>query len=72
MVCVPLCVFTTWTQFPHEPITRKSLNCKDYSRSSNVNMTPLLNSFPTQRPFPHRGVLLEGLTGQPSFKSGPL
>lgn len=43
---------TTWTQFPHELTTQKSLNWKDYSWSSNVNMTPLLNFFPTQQPFP--------------------
>lgn len=58
---------TTWTQFLHEPTIQKSLNWKDYSFSSNVNMTPLLNFFPTQQPFPHTGVLLESLPGQPSF-----
>lgn len=58
---------TTWTQFLHEPTIQKSLNWKDYSWSSNVNMTPLLNFFPTQQPFPHTGVVLESLPGQPSF-----
>lgn len=45
-------VFTPWTQFPHEPTAQKSLNCRDDSGNSKVNVTPLPNVLPTQRPLP--------------------
>lgn len=64
-VCVCICL-PLGLSIPISPQLRNPSSAKTMHEALIVNMTPLLNSFPTQRPFPHRGVLLESLMGQTS------